>query len=171
MRTGDPPKGGSFGVGMLAAMTRTRHGCAIAECEKPHNSRGYCSAHASRLRRYGDPLAGPRGQYGRPLAERFWEKVDKQGADEHWLWTNFVRPDGYATMLVDGQSLLVHRIAWLLEHGALPPAALELDHLCHTRHCVNLKHIELVTHAVNTARANRRRATMRSPLRLRVRPR
>lgn len=31
--------------------------CLIEDCEKPQHSKGYCSAHASRAAKYGDPLA------------------------------------------------------------------------------------------------------------------
>lgn len=33
--------------------------CAVGECGEPHESRGYCSSHASQLRKYGSPTGGP----------------------------------------------------------------------------------------------------------------
>lgn len=30
-------------------------GCSVVDCERPHQSLGYCKGHAQRLRRYGDP--------------------------------------------------------------------------------------------------------------------
>lgn len=45
--------------------------CSIEDCEKPAHSKGWCSAHATRAARFGDPLApktrgsnGPRGPRG-----------------------------------------------------------------------------------------------------------
>lgn len=43
---------------MTAPQTPTAR-CAIAKCNKPHRSLGWCEAHYRRWRRYGDPLGQP----------------------------------------------------------------------------------------------------------------
>lgn len=49
-----------------------------------------------------------------------------------------------------------HRYVWELYRGLIPKG-LEIDHLCNKRSCVNLDHLELVTHAENMRRAAERR--------------
>jgi hypothetical protein len=103
-------------------------------------------------------------QRTRPIAERFWEKVDKTG--ECWLWTAAINTNGYGMFYVGGrpQQRRAHAVAWQLENGPVPEG-LELDHLCHTRDescpggwtcphraCVNPAHLEPVTVRVNRLR-------------------
>jgi hypothetical protein len=63
------------------------------------------------------------------------------------------------------QSIMVkaHRFAYAIEHGfdALPPGVYGaqsnvLNHLCHNRACVNVKHLEVITHAENNSRDKRK---------------
>jgi len=93
----------------------------------------------------------------RPLADRFWSKVDRSGGPGScWLWTaSLVK--GYGQMYVatpDGRFGVrsAHRLAYELTHG---PAAegLELDHLCRVRRCVNPAHLEPVLHRENMERS------------------
>ena len=79
--------------------------------------------------------------------KRFWSKVDKDG--DCWLWTAGKTPEGYGKFWLDGRTVLAHRIAYGLEHGAIPDG-LHLDHLCRVRHCV--RHIEPVTVRENLLR-------------------
>lgn len=57
----------------------------------------------------------------------------------------------YARMYLDGQTVAVHRVAWINEHGHLP-CKRQLDHLCRRRNCVAEAHLEPVTHKVNQKR-------------------
>jgi hypothetical protein len=73
----------------------------------------------------------------RPLAARFWEKVDKNGptmpgmATPCWLWTGHInKVSGYGQLCLGGKRGKVegaHRVAWLVQRGPLP----ENEDICH----------------------------------------
>ena len=72
-----------------------------------------------------------------------------------WLWSRYVRGDGYAviTVRLDGktQAMYVHRLAYEAAHGAIPEGS-QLDHLCRVRHCINPDHLEAVAPVENYRR-------------------
>ncbi|MCA1571986.1 MAG: HNH endonuclease [Chloroflexi bacterium] len=63
------------------------------------------------------------------------------------LWTGPFDADGYGKQ----GSRKAHSVAWEAANGPIPKG-LELDHLCSTRACVNVAHLDLVTHAENIRR-------------------
>lgn len=71
------------------------------------------------------------------------------------LWAKITDNKGYGRLRIylDGKAVFfpAHRAAWILAHGPIADG-LVIDHLCRTRHCVNLEHLELVTHRVNALR-------------------
>lgn len=86
----------------------------------------------------------------RPIADRFWEKVDKSG--ECWIWTARVAPNGYGHFAVShARPTAAHRVAYELTVGPIP-AGLVLDHLCRNTRCVRPDHLEPVTQAENMRR-------------------
>lgn len=96
---------------------------------------------------------------GRPIRtaeERiaaFMEKVDV--TDSCWLWTGGCDRTGYGRFAVgDGRAMPAHRFAYEVVMGAVSPA-LDVDHLCSVRRCVNPLHLEPVTRAENLRRGNR----------------
>lgn len=86
----------------------------------------------------------------RPVAGRFWEKVQK--TDTCWLWKAGHNAFGYGVFKWNDKMGLAHR--WSYEQAKGPiPEGLEIDHLCRVRNCVNPDHMEAVTHRVNMFRA------------------
>lgn len=104
----------------------------------------------------GKPMRYLVGHYHkrRPLAERFWQKVDKK--DGCWLWQAAQDPNGYGRIRVDGKTRLAHRIAYFLIVGEEPPH--ELLHECDTRACVRIGpgHVVVGSHKENMAGASER---------------
>lgn len=69
-----------------------------------------------------------------------------------WLWTGFVRADGYSQAHLAGYGKQYGHILSYEAHIGKVPIGLELDHLCRVRCCVNPRHLEAVTRRVNTLR-------------------
>ncbi len=84
----------------------------------------------------------------RPIAERFWEKVDKSGAC--WLWTAATAGFGYGKFVVKkGQApQSAHRLAYAWEVGPIPAGA-QVLHRCDEPRCVNPAHLFLGTQRDN----------------------
>lgn len=61
------------------------------------------------------------------------------------------RGKDYPRMSLDGGTMAVHIVMFVLDHGPIPPRK-QLDHLCRRRLCVNADHLEMVTHLVNQRR-------------------
>lgn len=118
--------------------------CSIDGCDREAKCRGWCSAHYSRWRRNGNPLAGT-VRYNNDR-DRFWAKVDKSG--DCWLWTASTGPFGYGQFNTGRTIVRSHRLAYELMVGAIP-AGKELDHICRNRLCVRPNHLRLVTRQQN----------------------
>ena len=96
------------------------------------------------------------------LPPRFWSKVRVSSTPTYrldlgpcWLWTAAKRSNGYGAWSVGTRSegmAQAHRFAY---EGLVSsvPHGLELDHLCRNRACVNIAHLEPVTHAENQRRS------------------
>lgn len=66
------------------------------------------------------------------------------------LWTGHITASGYGRF----GPRPAHCVLWLQARGPIP-AGMQLDHLCGVRSCVNLDHLEVVTHAENMRRARK----------------
>jgi len=72
----------------------------------------------------------------KPLADRFWAKVEK--TQKCWLWKGLKNGKAGYGMIYDnatGKKELAHRVSWFLATGAYPTQP--LLHKCDTPTCVN----------------------------------
>lgn len=124
--------------------------CAVEICEAASVKRGWCIAHYTRWRRYGDPefMVRPYRAHGSPQ-ERFWAKVEK--TETCWLWTASTR-NGYSWLGLDGRCEYGHRLVYEWLVGPIPEG-LHIDHLCRNRACVNPAHLEAVSQRENNVRS------------------
>jgi hypothetical protein len=138
--------------------------CLIPGCLRSYKTAEYCGMHYQRLRKHGDPLWQPQYEIIRgSLEERFWPRVVK--AEGCWQWIGPKTAKGYGRIFLSkSKPTTAHRVAYTLLVGPIP-VGLELDHTCHTkdcrlgdlcphRACVNVAHLEPVTHDENTKRSN-----------------
>lgn len=59
-------------------------------------------------------------------------------------WSGFKTRDGYGRVNVNGVETVAHRHLYEQAHGPLADD-LQLHHICRTRDCVNLEHLQVVT--------------------------
>lgn len=79
-------------------------------------------------------------QNRRPLPIRFWEKVEKAGPDDCWIWTGGTFADGYGAINVDGVPKRAPRVSYELSTGPIPKG-LRIRHSCDNPLCVNPAHL------------------------------
>ncbi len=77
-----------------------------------------------------------------------------------WVWTGPTSGDkgrgrDYPRMCLSGQTVAVHRVVFTHFNGYVPGKK-QIDHLCKNRRCVCPEHLEIVTHAENQRRRDRK---------------
>lgn len=98
--------------------------------------------------RQNDPLKSW-SRAPRPLAERFWEKVEIRNSDDCWLWRGALSSHGYGNLgSGDGKTLRAHCVSFELAYGGLPPGCV-ICHRCDSPACVNPNHLYAASQAAN----------------------
>lgn len=122
-------------------------GCVHGSCSRPQEVRGLCHMHYSRWQRAG--AVGPAGEkFAAPIAERFWERVEK--TSDCWLWQGYRTPFGHGQCADDdGRIRYAHRLSYAMTYGEVPDD-LVVRHRCDVPACVRPDHLELGTFADNT---------------------
>lgn len=76
----------------------------------------------------------------RPLAERFWAKVDVRGPDECWPWLGSKDDGGYGLINAGGdewhKTRRASRVCWTLCFGPIPDG-MDILHHCDNPPCCN----------------------------------
>lgn len=92
----------------------------------------------------------PKRPKKRALSKLFTVKVAPDGTGCH-VWTAAKDKDGYGQFRDGKRVRQAHVYRWEIENGPLPKG-FEIDHQCRNRACVNLQHLEKVTHEENMKR-------------------
>lgn len=76
-----------------------------------------------------------------------------------WVWTGPTsgkkgRGKGYGRFCLDGGTMAVHRVMFMVENGPIPPRK-QIDHKCRNRLCCNPDHLEMTTHKTNQKRRDK----------------
>lgn len=100
--------------------------------------------------------------YGDPrIDQRYWDRVIPEPTTGCWLWTGSLNPrNGYAQAHLPrsgGKQHMTtgHRLFYQAAIGPIPKGMC-VDHVCHTRACVNPDHLRAATYSQNGANARAR---------------
>lgn len=89
--------------------------------------------------------------------ETFWARIYSQveRVGDCLLFTGHRVKDGYGHVKKDGKMVLVHRAVWARDNGPIPDGLI-IMHTCDTPACIEPKHLQLGTHADNSADRDRK---------------
>jgi hypothetical protein len=130
--------------------------CIVEVCDRPRGWGPYCFSHRMWIEL--NPGRVPTHAIGKSwrsggAAGALARHTRSDEASDCVNWTGALSKDGYGVVNVRHGANKAHRLAWLVAYGSLPATPLELDHTCGNRACVNVAHLEPVTHEENIRRA------------------
>ncbi len=66
------------------------------------------------------------------------------------VWQGAIKENGYGAVRWNDKVLQAHRFAWQAYYGEIPEGSV-VHHICSNSSCVNIKHLQIVTHHENLA--------------------
>jgi len=96
----------------------------------------------------------PTKKYGRrrePFSTWVRQKVRLDHRTGCWVWMGSKNGGGYGQTTLNGKHVDAHRLVYSELVGDIP-SAMDLDHLCRNRACVNPDHLEPVSRRTNLLR-------------------
>lgn len=134
--------------------------CSVPECGKAMKATGLCAMHYWRVTNNGTLDA--RKLYF--SAEESFTARTREVEGGCIEWTAARQNNGYGVMRIKRKAIRVHRYAWERVNGPIPEG-MHIDHLCHNRACVNVKHLRVVTQAENNQNFSGARSDSKSGIR------
>lgn len=129
--------------------------CSIEGCAKLRKTRGWCTAHYEKWRKYGTPHGGKTNTpWGDPL-RYFREVVLAYDGDDCLTWPYGKDRHGYGQVHINGRKHTVSRMVCDAVSGPPPSDNLDAAHSCGRGHlaCVTKAHLSWKTRAENMADA------------------
>lgn len=121
--------------------------CSINGCESKHLAKGFCRKHY--LRNYKNGTLELKVLRGYSAYDRIIKRSKKEG--DCLIFQGCKTEKGYGHIRDGKRMRMAHRIVYEKHHGKIPKGK-EIDHLCSNRACVNINHLEAVTHKENIRR-------------------
>jgi len=81
----------------------------------------------------------------RPLEERFWERVDKNGSNDCWVWMAGCFSNGYGQIESNKKNRRVHVVSFELFYKRKVKDGYILHHICNNKKCCNPAHLQEMT--------------------------
>ena len=101
--------------------------------------------------------------YPQKIIEKFWSRVDKQGANDCWEWMGNLWNNGYGRFCfsVNGNLTTIgaHRFSYEINSGEPISKGLFVYHQCDNPKCVNPSHLFLGTNSDNLLDASKKGRT------------
>lgn len=94
-----------------------------------------------------------RGRWIRNIERNILERISPEPNSGCWLWTGALDHYGYGLTTRNGKQIKAHRAVYEMHRGPIPKA-LDIDHKCRLKCCVNPDHLEPVTRGENARRQN-----------------